>query len=48
MSASVKAEYQSPSVSKHENIRDITFHHSEWTCSLIGGHQGHGHERDDD
>lgn len=48
MSGSVKAEYQSPSVSKHEKIRDITFHHSDWSCSLFGGHQGHGHERDDD
>lgn len=31
-----KGEYKKPELEVNGNIKDITFHHSHWTCSVAG------------
>jgi len=30
----VKAEYEKPSLNKHENLRELTFDCVDWNCSV--------------
>ena len=47
-----KQDYEKPRILRRGNLRDITFHHPSWTCSVGFGddddddHYG-GHHRDD-
>ncbi|MHB1361188.1 MAG: hypothetical protein ACYCW5_01140 [Thermoleophilia bacterium] len=45
-----KQTYEKPRFSRRGNLRDITFHHSSWTCSIgIGDDDDdHGHGGRDD
>ena len=40
-----KQDYEKPRIFRRGNLKDITFHHSSWTCSLGFGF---GHDDDDD
>ncbi len=43
-----KQTYEKPRLSRRGNLRDITFNHSSWTCSIGDDDDDHDHGGRDD